>query len=374
MEDNLVCGWDEFETHAANTIKQLWDDQDFKDVTLATMDDQQINAHRAVLSSSSSFFNKILLKNPQKNLLLYLKDIRYNELKLVLEFMYLGECKVRHEDLGNFIETGTALKIRGLANNEVEKTSVNVNIDLVGQELNNKNHMLETIAEKGETLTNASIIHETQQEVNNSYQLENKHANMKISQSQKEANPSIEHVYDEIPSTKQNKSDKRYKLKKDRKNQISSQFFKEGFFRCDECPVLSDDIDDFKRHKNTAHDGIIYSCSQCQYKSKRFEEGLIFHMLKHGEGLWFHCDQCEFKAAKPKRVKTHRMTVHGSANYVCDRCDYKSTKEVNLHHHMKSKHEGLRYECDQCDHKATLPNSLIKHRYRYHREDIEPFS
>ena len=374
MEDNLVCGWDEFETHAANTIKQLWDDQDFKDVTLATMDDQQINAHRAVLSSSSSFFNKILLKNPQKNLLLYLKDIRYNELKLVLEFMYLGECKVRHEDLGNFIETGTALKIRGLANNEVEKTSVNVNIDLVGQELNNKNHMLETIAEKGETLTNASIIHETQQEVNNSYQLENKHANMKISQSQKEANPSIEHVYDEIPSTKQNKSDKRYKLKKDRKNQILSQFFKEGFFRCDECPVLSDDIDDFKRHKNTAHDGIIYSCSQCQYKSKRFEEGLIFHMLKHGEGLWFHCDQCEFKAAKPKRVKTHRMTVHGSANYVCDRCYYKSTKEVNLHHHMKSKHEGLRYECDQCDHKATLPNSLIKHRYRYHREDIEPFS
>ena len=97
-------------------------------------------------------------------------------------------------------------------------------------------------------------------------------------------------------------------------------------------------------------------------------------MLKHGEGLWFHCDQCEFKAAKPKRVKTHRMTVHGSANYVCDRCDYKSTKEVNLHHHMKSKHEGLQYECDQCDHKATLPNSLIKHRYRYYREDIEPFS
>ena len=83
MEDKLVCGWDEFETHAANTIKQLWDDQDFKDVTLATMDDHQINAHRVVLSSSSSFFNNILLKNPQKNLLLYLKDIRYNELKLV---------------------------------------------------------------------------------------------------------------------------------------------------------------------------------------------------------------------------------------------------------------------------------------------------
>ena len=48
--------------------------------------------------------------------MLYLKDIRYNELKLVFEFMYLGECNGWHEHLGNFVETGTALKIRGLAN------------------------------------------------------------------------------------------------------------------------------------------------------------------------------------------------------------------------------------------------------------------
>ena len=289
--------------------------------------------------------------------------------------MYLGECKVRHEDLGNFIETGTALKVKGLVHNEVEKKTVNVENGLLGQELNNKNNILETNAEKRETLTNATIIHGTQQEVSNNilraYQLENENADMKKSQRQLKTNPSIEHVYDETPSTKQNKSEKRYKLKKERKNHISSQFFQEGFYRCDECPVLYDDIDDFKRHKNTAHGGIMYSCSQCQYKSKRFEDGLVFHMLKHGKGLWYHCDQCEFKAAQPKRVTTHRMTVHGSANYVCDRCDYKSTKEVNLHHHMKAKHEGLRYECDQCDHKSTLPNNLIKHKYRYHREDFE---
>ena len=75
MEDTLVCGWDEFESHAANTIKQLWDDKESTDVTLVTMDEQQINVHRIVLSSSSSFFKLILSKNPQKNLVIYLKDI-----------------------------------------------------------------------------------------------------------------------------------------------------------------------------------------------------------------------------------------------------------------------------------------------------------
>ena len=110
MEDTLVCGWDEFESHAANTIKQLWYDKESTDVTLATMDEQQINVHRIVLSSSSSFFKLILSKNPQKNLVIYLKDIGYKELKLVLEFMYFGECKVRHADLGTFIATGNTLK------------------------------------------------------------------------------------------------------------------------------------------------------------------------------------------------------------------------------------------------------------------------
>lgn len=39
----LVCRWDEIDTHASNTSKQLLEYKDFTDVTLVTKDNLQIN-------------------------------------------------------------------------------------------------------------------------------------------------------------------------------------------------------------------------------------------------------------------------------------------------------------------------------------------
>ena len=362
MEDTLVCGWDEFESHAADTIKQLWDDNESTDVTLATMDEQQINVHRIVLSSSSSFFKLILSKNPQKNLVIYLKDIGYKELKLVLEFMYFGESKVRHADLGTFIATGNTLKVRGLIDSEVERSRTDVKSGVLDEELIKDDQMLQRFDKKREIISNSAIFLESQKEKENDT-LKSQQPDIENSDEK-----SSEQTFEKISPTPQNKRDRLYKQNINKSNHISAQFFQEGFFRCDECPVLYDDIEDFKKHKRICHGGIMYSCNQCQNKSKHFQEGLMSHMFKHGGGAWYYCDQCEFRAAKSERIKTHRMTMHGNANYACDQCDYRSTRQFNLKHHMKAQHEGVRYECDQCDHKATLPNNLMKHKLRYHRE------
>ena len=115
MTDNtLDLCWDNFETNAPNTFQKLWNDQDFSDVTLATVDDQQIRAHKVILSSCSEFFRNIFLKNPHQNPLLYLKGIRYKELALVIKFIYLGQCEVRQSELEDFLSTGNDLKVGGL--------------------------------------------------------------------------------------------------------------------------------------------------------------------------------------------------------------------------------------------------------------------
>ena len=78
MTDNtLDLHWDQFETNTHNTFQKLWNDQDFADVTLATVDDQQIKAHKVILSSCSELFRNIFLKNPHQNPLVYIKGIRY---------------------------------------------------------------------------------------------------------------------------------------------------------------------------------------------------------------------------------------------------------------------------------------------------------
>merc|ERR1712148_157479 len=86
--------WNQFEAHAAHTFKQLWYEQDLTDVTLATMDDWQIRAHKVILSSSSTFFRNIFMKNPHDNSPVHLKDISYKDLGMIIEFIYTGKYQM----------------------------------------------------------------------------------------------------------------------------------------------------------------------------------------------------------------------------------------------------------------------------------------
>ena len=72
-----------FQTQAQNTVRSLWKDEDFADVPLASVDDKQVKAHKAVLSSCSPFFKNILLKNPHQSPLLYLANLHSSQLKQV---------------------------------------------------------------------------------------------------------------------------------------------------------------------------------------------------------------------------------------------------------------------------------------------------
>ena len=113
-QSDLVLSWKDFAINAPNAFRQLWDDQDFADVTLVTVDELQVKAHKVILSSVSPFFKNILQKNPHQNPLIYLKDINHKELDRIIRFVYLGQCEVEMEQLENFLVIGKALGVRGL--------------------------------------------------------------------------------------------------------------------------------------------------------------------------------------------------------------------------------------------------------------------
>ena len=83
-----------FEARAQQTLRSLWSDDDFADVTLATADDQQIKAHKAILSSASPFFRNILLKNPHQSPLIYLGNMQSGQLEQVLRFISFSISQV----------------------------------------------------------------------------------------------------------------------------------------------------------------------------------------------------------------------------------------------------------------------------------------
>ena len=123
MENEKFClRWNDFERNISKSFKELRDDKDFFDVTLAC-DDDQIQAHKVILSACSPFFRQILKRNKHDHPLLYLKGVKYIDLMSVLNFMYHGEVNVAQDELNSFLAIAEDLKVKGLTQN---KTSDNI--------------------------------------------------------------------------------------------------------------------------------------------------------------------------------------------------------------------------------------------------------
>ena len=105
--------WNDFEGNVSQGLRDLRNDKEFFDVTLAC-DDKQIEAHKVILSACSAFFRNILRQNPHQHPLLYLKGVKYKELLSVLNFMYVGEVNIAQDELDEFLLIAEDLKIKGL--------------------------------------------------------------------------------------------------------------------------------------------------------------------------------------------------------------------------------------------------------------------
>ena len=114
--EKFCLRWNDFEKNISSSFRELRDDKDFFDVTLAC-DNNQIQAHKVILSACSPFFRSVLKKNPHEHPLLYLKGIRYEDIISVLNFMYHGEVNVSQDELNCFLAVAEDLKVKGLTQN-----------------------------------------------------------------------------------------------------------------------------------------------------------------------------------------------------------------------------------------------------------------
>jgi len=123
--EKFCLRWNDFESNISNAFREIREEKDFFDVTL-TCDDDQISAHKVILSACSPFFRSVLKRNKHEHPLLYLKGVKYSDLVAVLNFMYHGEVNVAQEDLNTFLAVAEDLKVKGLTQSS-ENSSRNGN-------------------------------------------------------------------------------------------------------------------------------------------------------------------------------------------------------------------------------------------------------
>ena len=113
--EKLSLKWNEHESNLLMSVVDSHRNNEFCDVTLLSEDLAHIPAHKLILSGSSGFFHAILRKFPSdSHPLIYLKGVKQRNLNDILSFIYTGEAGVRQEDLNNFLEVASELKIKGL--------------------------------------------------------------------------------------------------------------------------------------------------------------------------------------------------------------------------------------------------------------------
>jgi len=112
--EKFCLRWNDFEANVSSAFREIRDEKDFFDVTLACDDDSQIQAHKVIIAACSPFFRNVLRKNSHQHPLLYLKGVKYKELLCVLNFMYMGEVNVAQDDLNSFLAVAEDLRVKGL--------------------------------------------------------------------------------------------------------------------------------------------------------------------------------------------------------------------------------------------------------------------
>jgi len=117
VESEKYClKWNDFTSNLSVAFQEMRRDADFFDLTLLT-ENSEIRCHKLVLGACSSHFRQIIKRLSSQNIpnpAIYLRGVRHEDIKNLLEFMYLGEVNIAHEDLDSFLAVAQDLCIKGL--------------------------------------------------------------------------------------------------------------------------------------------------------------------------------------------------------------------------------------------------------------------
>ena len=277
--ESYNLNWAEFNSYTSKTFKDLLSDQKFSDVTLVCDDAETIQAHKVILSACSPFFSRILTKNQHNHPLVYLSDVNLNDLKAIVNFMYLGQTNVEQENLQRFLKIATKFQVRGLTDNnrneeQMSSTAVptRVNKSASAKNLNKLRHsMLKKSELLDESLNTESHV-----------DISNMNENMKIETDAENPTPMFDDQ-DEFVNVD---------------NIDTSQFAIENMMSL--TPTISVDGDK------------TYPCDQCDYKAT-YACNLTSHKRTVHQGLYYSCTLCPYKSSRKDRLNKHVATKHSSS-------------------------------------------------------------
>ena len=114
MSEKFCLKWNDFNANASTAFGRFRGKDFLQDVSLVGDDNQQIAAHKLVLSSCSEYFMNIFKNNKHSHPLICLEGTSNSDLTNMLDYMYNGEVKIFQENLDRFLALAQRFQLQGL--------------------------------------------------------------------------------------------------------------------------------------------------------------------------------------------------------------------------------------------------------------------
>ena len=272
--------WNDFQANVTKSFGILRGERNLFDVTLVSDSEEQIPAHRLVLSACSDFFKNIFTKVDNQNPLIDLAGVSSRDIKMILDYMYHGEVQVYQEELNPFLEVAEKLKIDGLKVNQKDFLEVS-----------------NVLSEKEEIAL--SVDDPTYEEAKRAVE------KLKI---------------DGLMVTKE-----------------GTDFFREVEVKTEEISFVEEEVKTVKTNKNALSNkrDITFSVDNPTYEeAKRAVDELVY---REGD-LWF-CKSCNMSAKRSSQIRKHAELHIEGLSFPCPLCDDSFRSRQRLADHKRYQHK-----------------------------------
>nr|XP_021189943.1 longitudinals lacking protein, isoforms F/I/K/T isoform X2 [Helicoverpa armigera] len=117
-DDQQFClRWNNHQSTLVSVFDTLLEKGMHVDCTLAA-EGQTLKAHKVVLSACSPYFESVLSQQYDKHPIIILKDVKYAELRAMMDYMYRGEVNISQDQLAALLKAAESLQIKGLSDNK----------------------------------------------------------------------------------------------------------------------------------------------------------------------------------------------------------------------------------------------------------------
>ena len=272
--------WETYDEDMREALHRMMIENVLTDVTLVSDDQIKIQAHKIILNASSPVFQTFISSfEDLSRAVIYLKGVKYEEMRHVLDFIYLGEISIEQDKLDTFLSLSENLQLKGVNDKEMNTYSHEENI-------------VDHNEDDEDTIKDLQGLDE-------------------VSRKQK----SVGYTEEEIVLN--DDAIKKYLMRVDRdqkpqiykKKKISSDCTEENMF------LHKDSINDLQEPDKkmfTDHsDTFFFFCSQCKYRAKEKSTLNIHTQVKHKhEGFRFSCKHCVWTGRKPGSLQLHMKKFH----------------------------------------------------------------